>query len=198
LLRQFVANQADLQDALVGAVGGRSDRTPDVAMSNSGLAAAYLNQAVLLRPISDAYDAVLDHVASFYAGSVHPMPELDGLPPNRAMGPALLGSAVRNWIGYLDGNPIAVAASHAAHGVVNLCLAATRSAARRRGAWRTLGAARPLTYQQSHSPVTTADLVSCAWASCPLPVSRFGRLSPMRTARSGHSRSLLSQQPPEL
>jgi hypothetical protein len=58
------------------------------------------------------------------------------------MGPALLGSAVRNWIGYLDGNPIAVAASHAAHGVVNLCLAATRSAARRHGAWRTLVAAR--------------------------------------------------------
>jgi len=155
LLRQFVANQADLQDALVGAVGGRSDRTPDVAMSDSGLAAAYLNQAVLLRPISDAYDAVLDHVASFHAGSVHPMPELDGLPPNRAMGPALLGSAVRNWIGYLDGNPIAVAASHAAHGVVNLCLAATRSAARRHGAWRTLVAARrakTLTYQQSHLP----------------------------------------------
>ena len=144
MLRQFVANQADLQDALVGAVGGRSDRTPDVAMSDSGLAAAYLNQAVLLRPISDAYDAVLDHVASFYAGSVHPMPELDGLPPNRAMGPALLGSAVRNWIGYLDGNPIAVAARHAAHGVVNLCLgrdpvgrAATRRMAHaRRGAAR--------------------------------------------------------------
>ena len=142
MLRQFVANQADLQDALVGAVGGRSDRTPDVAMSDSGLAAAYLNQAVLLRPISDAYDAVLDHVASFHAGSVHPMPELDGLPPNRAMGPALLGSAVRNWIGYLDGNPVAAAASHAAHGVVNLCLAATLPTARRRGVWRTLVAAR--------------------------------------------------------
>ena len=60
------------------------------------------------------------------------------------MGPALLGSAVRNWIGYLDGNPIAVAASHAAHGVVNLCLgrdpvgrAATRRMAHaRRGAAR--------------------------------------------------------------
>lgn len=70
LLRRFVANQADLQDHLVGAVGGRSDLTPDVALSDSGAAAAYLNQAVMLRPISDAYDAVLDHVAPFYAGSV--------------------------------------------------------------------------------------------------------------------------------
>ena len=69
LLRRFIANQADLQDHLVGAVGGRSDRTPDVALKDSGVAAAYLNQAVLLRPIGDAHDAVLDHVASFYAGS---------------------------------------------------------------------------------------------------------------------------------
>jgi hypothetical protein len=205
LLRRFVANQADLQDHLVGAVGGRCDRTPDVALSDSGLAAAYLNQAVLLRPIWDAYDAVLDHVASFYAGSVglllspwptpdltgrgwqlvgHPMfvvrapvsgpadappddvdvrragspadlalveqilingypaPDLGGLPANRAIGPALLGSAVRHWIGYLDGNPVATAASHAAHGVVNLGLAATLPAARRRGVWRALVAAR--------------------------------------------------------
>ena len=38
--------------------------------------------------------------------------------------------------------PIAAAASHAAHGVVNLCLAATLPAARRRGAWHALVAAR--------------------------------------------------------
>ena len=58
------------------------------------------------------------------------------------MGPALLGSAVRHWIGYLDSTPVAAAASHAAHGVVNLCLAATLPAARRHGVWRTLVAAR--------------------------------------------------------
>jgi hypothetical protein len=153
------------------------------------VAAAYLNQAVLLRPISDTHDAVLDHVASFYAGSAglllspwptpdltgrglqlvgHPMfvvrgpvaepadappseanvrraesvPELDGLPANKAMGPALLGSPVRHWMGYLDGTPTAAAASHAAHGVNNLCLAATLPAARRHGVWHALVAAR--------------------------------------------------------
>jgi hypothetical protein len=72
----------------------------------------------------------------------YPVPELDGLPANRAIGPALLGSAVRHWIGFLDGNPVAAAASHAAHGVVNLCLAATLPAARRRGVWHALAAAR--------------------------------------------------------
>jgi len=205
VLRRFIANQADLQDRLVAAVGGRYDRTPDVALSDSGVAAAYLNQAVMLRPISDAYDPALHHVASFYAGSIglllspwptpdltgrgwqlvghpmfvvrgpvdepaaappsgvhvrraesaddlalverividgYPVPELAGLPANRAMGVPLLGGAVRHWIGYLDGVPTAAAASHAAHGVLNLCLAATLPAARRHGVWQALVAAR--------------------------------------------------------
>jgi hypothetical protein len=205
VLRRFIANQADLQDCLAGAVGGRCDRTEDVALSDSGVAAAFLNQAVMLRPISDPRDAALGHVASFYAGSAglllspwptpdltgrgwqlvghpmfvvrgpvgepadappsevnlrraesaddlalierilidgYPMPELDGLPANRALGPALLGSAVRHWIGYLGGAPVATAASLAAHGVVNLCMAATLPAARRRGVWHALVTAR--------------------------------------------------------
>jgi hypothetical protein len=204
LLRRFVANQADLQDHLVAAVGGSSTRTPDVALSDSGVASAYLNQAVLLRPVLAANDPVLDQVASFFAGSAglllsawptpdmagrgwqlvghpmfmvrgpvgeptvappevavrraasaddlalferilvegYPVPELDGLPANRGLGAALLGSPVGHWIGYLDGIPAATAASHAAHGVVNLCLAATLPAARRRGVWRTLVATR--------------------------------------------------------
>ena len=92
VLRRFVANQADLQDHLAGAVGGRSDRTPEVALSDSGVAAAYLNQAVLLRPISDAHDPVLDHVASFYAGSAGlllspwPAPDLAGLVEEGVLG----------------------------------------------------------------------------------------------------------------
>jgi hypothetical protein len=175
LLRRFVANQADLQDHLVGAVGGRSDRTPDVALSDSGVTAAYLNQAVMLRPISDARDPVLDHVASFYAGSVGlllspwPTPDLAGrgwqlvghpmfvvrgpvgepadAPPSdvnvrRAESADDLALVERILIdGYptpeLDGLP-----ANRAHGTVNLCLAATLPAARRRGVWHALVAAR--------------------------------------------------------
>ena len=238
LLRRFVVNQADLQDHLVGAVGGRSDRTPDVALSDSGVAAAaYLNQAVMLRPISDAGDTVLDHVASFYAGSVglllspwptpdlagrgwqlvgHPMfvvrgpvgepadappsevkvrraespedlalverilidgypaPELDGLPANRALGPALLGSSVRHWIGYLGGTPVATAASHAAHGVVNLCLAATLPAARRHGVWRTLVAARCADTPDLPAVAFTSDYSRPGFLRMDfLPITRF-------------------------
>ena len=237
LLRRFVANQADLQDHLVGAVGGRSDRAPGVALSDSGVAVAYLNQAVLLRPISDAYDAVLDHIASFYAGSVglllspwptpdlarrgwelvghpmfvlrgpvgepadappsgvtvrraesaddlalieriiidgYPVPELDRLPPNRALDPALLGSAVRHWIGYLDGTPSAAAASHAAHGVVNLCLAATLPAARRRGVWRALATARCASTPDLPAVAFTSDYSRPGFLRMGfLPITRF-------------------------
>jgi hypothetical protein len=237
LLRRFVTNQADLQDHVVAAVGGRSDRTRDVALSDSGVAAAYLNQAVLLRPISDAHDAVLDQVASFYAGSVglllspwptpdlagrgwqlvghpmfvvrgpvsepadappsdvnvrraasaddlalverividgYPVPELDGLPANRVLGPALLGSAVRHWIGYLDSTPIAAAASHAAHGVVNLCLAATLPAGRRRGVWHALVAARCASTPDLPAVAFTSDYSRPGFLRMGfLPITRF-------------------------
>jgi hypothetical protein len=237
LLRRFVANQADLQDHLVGAVGGRSDRTPDVALSDSGVAAAYLNQAVMLRPISDVHDAVLGHVASFYAGSAglllspwptpdlasrgwqlvghpmfvvrgpvgapadappsdvnvrraesandlalverilidgYPMPELDGMPANRAIGSALLRSAVRHWVGYLDGTPIAAAASHAAHGVANLCLAATLPAARRRGVWHALVAARCASTPDLPAVAFTSDYSRPGFLRMGfLPITRF-------------------------
>ena len=237
LLRRFAANQADLQDHLVGAVGGRSHRTTGVALSDSGVAAAYLNQAVLLRPIRDAHDAVLDQVASFYAGSAglllspwptpdltgrgwqlvghpmfvvrgpvgepaeappsevnvrraesaddlalieriiidgYPVPEPDGLPPNRALGPALLGSAVRPWIGYLDGSPCATAASHAAHGVVNLCLAATLPVARRRGVWRALVTARCAGHPDLPAVAFTSDYSRPGFLRMGfLPITRF-------------------------
>lgn len=50
LLRRLVASQADLRDHFVCAVGGHSDLTAGVALSDSGAAAPYLNQAVMLRP----------------------------------------------------------------------------------------------------------------------------------------------------
>jgi hypothetical protein len=57
-------------------------------------------------------------------------------------GARLLDGPMRHRIGYLDGAPVAAAASYVAHGIVNLCFAAPRPAARRRGVWRALVAAR--------------------------------------------------------
>jgi hypothetical protein len=51
---------------------------------------------------------------------------------------AVLDTAVRFRLASVDGVPVAAAASHVAHGVVNLCMAATLPAARHRGAWASL------------------------------------------------------------
>ena len=104
----------------------------------------------------------------------YPVPELDGLPANRALGPALLESAVRHWVGYLDGIPVAAAASHAAHGVVNLCLAATLPAARRRGVWRTLVAARCAGTPDLPAVAFTSDYSRPGFVRAGfLPITRF-------------------------
>ena len=54
----------------------------------------------------------------------------------------MVGSPMRLRIASLDAVAVASAASHIAHGVVNLCLAATLPVARRRGAWAALVHAR--------------------------------------------------------
>ena len=97
------------------------------------------------------------------------------MPPNRALGPALLESAVRHWIGYLDGTrPVAAAASHAAHGVVNLCLAATMPAARRRGVWHALVAARCAATPDLPAVTFTSDYSRPGFVRTGfLPITRF-------------------------
>jgi hypothetical protein len=204
LLRQFLSNQADAQAVLAGAVGGRVERTPDVVLTDLGVADAMLNQAVLLRPLTGPTDPVVELVADFFRGAHgsmlsawptpdlagrgwqlvghpmfvargawgsapavapgvdvriatsaadlalaeqlavdgYPMPELAGLPPNTVFGASLIGTSMRHRIGSVDGDPVAAAAAYIAHGVVNLCFAATLPAARRRGVWRSLVAAR--------------------------------------------------------
>ena len=66
----------------------------------------------------------------------YPLPlAADGQP---TFAPSLLEAPVRLRLAYLDGGPVATGVSHIAHGIVNLGLAATLPAARRRGAWAAL------------------------------------------------------------
>ena len=205
VLRRFLFNQTDAQELMARAVGGRAVTGADVALSDLGVPAAFLNQALLLRPVLAADDPVLDEIAAFFRGGSpgvvvsvwptpdlsgrgwhlvghpmfvargapsydapapadvtvqlatsaadlalverlvvdgYPLPQLDGLPANSVLGADLVGSPLRHRVGCLDGRPVAAVASHVAHGVVNLCLAATLPAARRRGVWQALVAAR--------------------------------------------------------
>lgn len=72
----------------------------------------------------------------------YPMPEASDCMPLSVLGADLLDGPVSIRLGRLDGAAVAVAAGHVGRGVVNLCLAATLPAARRRGVWATLVWAR--------------------------------------------------------
>ncbi len=81
-------------------------------------------------------------VAERVAIDGYPLPEADGMPPYAMFGTSLIGGPLRIRVAYVDGRPAALGSGHVGHGVVNLCLAATMSPARRRGAWRSLVWAR--------------------------------------------------------
>ena len=68
----------------------------------------------------------------------YPLEEGRSLLPGGLLPAALLDTDIRYWVAYLDGRPVAAASSHAGHGVVNLCFAATLPEARRHGAWSAL------------------------------------------------------------
>jgi hypothetical protein len=196
VLRRFLHNQIEVGELIATARSGRLERRPDVSLVETGPVTAFLNQAVLRRPLSGPDDPVLDEVEAFYRHecvllSIWPTPDLSGrgwrlvghptfvvrapgavapaaasaavrtvrtradlqaserisiegypiAPPTDGaptLAPALLDSPVTLRLAEVDGVPVATGASHVAHGVVNLCLAATLPAARRRGAWAAL------------------------------------------------------------
>jgi hypothetical protein len=207
VLRRFVFNQADVLRAMACGPAARQTSDDDVVMVDSGGPVAYNNMALLLRPVTDANDPVLERIVDFYADtrdrtqillSVWPLPNLsergwqlgghpmfvvrapgpiiasrrddvdvrevttvddlrvlervaiDGYPideakdaaPGAAFPDALLDAPVRLRLGLVDGEPVSAAAVLDAHGVVNLCFAATLDAGRRRGVWSALVWAR--------------------------------------------------------
>src|SRR5687768_11050142 len=72
LVRQFLHNQADLCDLIADGFGGRTARTPDVALAGSRCLVPYFNEALLLRPLLVADDPVVDEIDDFYAAGDEP------------------------------------------------------------------------------------------------------------------------------
>lgn len=68
LVRGFLHNQAEVCDVIAAGFGGVTARTPDVALAASRCVVPYFNEALLLRPVLDADDPVLDDIEAFYAG----------------------------------------------------------------------------------------------------------------------------------
>jgi hypothetical protein len=105
LLRRFVHNQAEVNEIVAEAAGGRSDRTDDVFLADAGSPVPYFNQAILARPVSHSDDAALDAVDAFFAARSHPATVLSIWPT-----PDL---SARGWS--LVGHPAFVARAPAAH-----------------------------------------------------------------------------------
>ncbi|MEO7428734.1 MAG: hypothetical protein ABIY48_05050 [Acidimicrobiales bacterium] len=87
----------------------------------------------------------------------YPLPEAGGRPPGDLLRVGLLDTDLRCRLGLLDGEPVASAAQFTAHGVVNLCLAATLPAARRRGVWGALVWARVDDHPELPAMAFTSD-----------------------------------------
>jgi hypothetical protein len=65
LLRRFVHAEGEVKHLLAGATGGRTERTAAVTMADTGGPVPFFNEAILLRPVLDALDPVLDEVEAF-------------------------------------------------------------------------------------------------------------------------------------
>ena len=100
LLRRFVHNQADHNEAMAAAHGGRVHRSDAVFLADSACPVPYLNQAILARPVLSPDDPVLDVVEAFFDGrngvtllSIWPTPDLSGRGWSLAGHPALVARA---------------------------------------------------------------------------------------------------------
>jgi hypothetical protein len=68
----------------------------------------------------------------------YPIPEAAGSPPGAIYPDAMLDTGLVMRLGTVDGDVVSAAVARVAHGVTNLCFAATLPAGRRRGVWSAL------------------------------------------------------------
>jgi hypothetical protein len=80
LFRQFVFNQAGVNEAVAEGAGGRTRRSDGVVLVDAESPVPYYNQALLTRPLAAADDPVLDDVEGFFAGARHPVTMLSVWP----------------------------------------------------------------------------------------------------------------------
>jgi hypothetical protein len=113
-------------------------------------------------------------VAERIVAEGYPLPPAVGLPPNAVLSEALLESPYLVRIGWLEGEPCAVGSSFVGHGVVNLCLAATLPAGRRRGLWSALANARMADGHDLPAVAFTSDFSRPGFEKLGfLPITRF-------------------------
>jgi hypothetical protein len=113
-------------------------------------------------------------VAERVAVEGYPMPEAAGAPAGSVLPAALLDTGLVVRLGLCDGEPVAAGNSFVGHGLVNLCLGVTLPAARRRGVWAALVAARVNDAPDSPAVAYTSDYSRPGFIRMGfLPITRF-------------------------
>ena len=136
-----------------------------------GPVTASTREGVEVREVTTVDDLrVLERVAI----DGYPIDEAKGSPPGDAFPDALLDTGLTLRLGLVDGEPVSAAAAFDAHGVVNLCFAATLDAGRRRGVWSSLVWARVNQAPEQPSVAFTSDYSRPGFVKMGfLPMTRF-------------------------
>jgi hypothetical protein len=114
------------------------------------------------------------HTLERVAVEGYPIDEAKDAPPGTLFTKTLLTSDVTLRLGLVDGEPVSGAAALDAHGVVNLCFAATLGAGRRKGLWSALVWARVNQAPDQPSVAFTSDDSRPGFVTMGfLPVHRF-------------------------
>jgi hypothetical protein len=104
----------------------------------------------------------------------YPIPEAVDATRGSLLVPSLIDSEFGVWLGLLDGVAVGVGAELTAHGVVNLAMDATLPAARRRGVWRSLVAARAASAPDLPAVAFTSDFSRPGFVAMGfMPITRF-------------------------
>ena len=104
----------------------------------------------------------------------YPIDEAKGSPPGTVFPDAVLATPMTLRLGLVDREPVSGAAALDAHGVVNLCFAATLDAGRRRGVWSALVWARVNQAPDQPAVAFTSDDSRPGFVKMGfLPVTRF-------------------------
>jgi hypothetical protein len=87
----------------------------------------------------------------------YPMPELEPLQPGNLLGSGILAAATRIWLGWVDGEPVAVAAAHRHAGATLVEYVATMPQARGRGAGAAVTWAATLAHPEEPAVLIASD-----------------------------------------
>jgi hypothetical protein len=136
-----------------------------------GAVTASTREGVTLRDVATIDDLrTLERIAV----DGYPIDEMKGELPGTGFPDALLDTDVTFRLGLVDGEAVSGAAAYVAHGVVNLCFAATLDAGRRRGVWSALVWARVNQAPDQPSVAFTSDYSRPGFVKMGfLPMTRF-------------------------